>query len=200
MPPHEPSMSLLPQPLVLSQPLVGIRLSLEAVSDQAAEEALEQAAYERGRRDGQKEMNDQLMAQRRELIDLQNGVFESLKRAVPQVIRESEHALAALALEAAGKLVAGLPISGEMLEGVIKEALAQVEEATEFHVYLHPDDLHLLRQVDHRLLDLASHPPHLHFHASPECSRGGCLVRTRFGILDARRENKLEILKTAILS
>lgn len=188
------------QPLVMSQPLVGIHLALGEVSERARDEAREHAAYQRGRRDAQKDLDDQLMGQRRELIDLQNGVFESLKRAVPQVIRESEQTLAELALEAARKLVAGLPISGEMLERVIREALAQVEEATEFHVYLHPDDLHLLQQIDHKLIEPAAQPPHLHFHPTPDCSRGGCLVRTRFGVLDASRENKLDILKTAILA
>ena len=38
----------------------------------------EQAAYERGRRDGEKALSEQLLQQRGELLELQKGVLDSL--------------------------------------------------------------------------------------------------------------------------
>ena len=35
----------------------------------------------------------------------------------------------------------------------------------------------------------------LRFVHSPEATRGGCIVQTRFGVIDARRETKLEQLQ-----
>jgi len=35
--------------------------------------------------------------------------------------------------------------------------------------------------------------------ASSEVSRGGCLIQTRFGLVDARRETKLEQLQQTLL-
>ena len=137
-------------PLPLTRPLRGLRLG-GAEPAPSAETLLaerERAGYERGRTDGQRELNEQLMRQRAELLDLQNGVLESLRQAMPQVLRDCEQALAALALEVAQKLVAGLPVSGEMVEAALREALEQVEETTAYHIYLPAEDLALLQQMN----------------------------------------------------
>jgi|WetSurMetagenome_2_1015567.scaffolds.fasta_scaffold183785_2 flagellar assembly protein FliH len=160
----------------------------------------EAAAYERGRCEGEKALSEQLVRQRAELHAVEKGVLESLRQAVPQVVRDTEHALTALALEVAQRLVAGLPVSVEMIEGAIREALAQVEESTEFHLYLHPEDLEMLRRVDSALLHATGSSERMHFHPAPEVSRGGCLLKTRFGIIDAQRETKLELIKQAVLA
>lgn len=164
------------------------------------EDDREQAAYERGRLDGEKELNERLVGQRNELLELQQGVLKSLQQAVPQVMRDCEQALTALALEVAQKLVSGLPISAEMVEATVQEALGEVEETTDYHIHLHPQDLELLQQVNSNLL--ASHVSNarMHFHRAPEVTRGGCLVKTRFGVIDARRETKLELLQKSLLA
>ncbi|MEO0248927.1 MAG: FliH/SctL family protein, partial [candidate division WOR-3 bacterium] len=87
-----------------------------------------------------------------ELQALEQGVLQALRQAVPQVIRDTEHALTALALEAAQRLVAGLPVSAEMVEAAVREALAQAEASAELHLYLHPEDVELLRRADSALL------------------------------------------------
>jgi flagellar biosynthesis/type III secretory pathway protein FliH len=80
------------------------------------------AEYERGRREGEKALSEQLIRQRGELIELQNGVLTSLRKSIHDVTRECEGAMIALALEIAGKLVADLPISSEMVEAAVREA------------------------------------------------------------------------------
>jgi flagellar biosynthesis/type III secretory pathway protein FliH len=42
--------------------------------------------------------------------------------------------------------------------------------------------------------------PRMRFHRSPDISRGGCIVKTRFGIIDARREVKLAELEKTVLA
>jgi flagellar biosynthesis/type III secretory pathway protein FliH len=36
------------------------------------------------------------------------------------------------------------------------------------------------------------------FQPSPEVTPGGCLVQTRFGVIDARRETKLELIRQSL--
>ena len=67
----------------------------------------EQAAFERGLAEGEKRLGEQLLRQRTELLELQNGVLASLRDAVPRVVRQSEAALIQVALEVARKLVGG---------------------------------------------------------------------------------------------
>ena len=157
-----------------------------------------QASYERGRLEGERALGEQLVKQRAEVMELQTGVLASLRGAVPQVTRECERALVSLALEAAQKLVCGLPISAEMIEASIKEACAAVEDSADFTVQLHPEDLALLQRTNSPLLLPQGGEDRIHFHGSSQVSRGGCLVQTRFGVIDARRETRLELLQKAL--
>jgi flagellar biosynthesis/type III secretory pathway protein FliH len=36
------------------------------------------------------------------------------------------------------------------------------------------------------------------FQVSPQVTRGGCMIQTNFGIVDARRETKLAALKQSL--
>lgn len=158
----------------------------------------EQASYERGRRDGERTLSEQLVQQRNDMVQLQNGVLASLRNALPQLIQESETALIHLALESARKLVADLPISSEMIEAIIREALHNVEDTAEITIQLHQDDLALLRKHNSPVLNGIPETGPLKFIGSAEVSRGGCLVQTRFGLVDARRETKMEQLQQTL--
>ena len=186
--------------ITLIKPLRDVRacaLPVESDSDRRVH-AAEQAAYERGRLDGEKNLGEQMLQQRNELLELHQGVIESLRRAVPEVIQQTETTLMQIALECAKKIVAGIPISPELVEAVVREAVTQTKETAEVMVQLHPDDLALLRKNQSPILLGLSEAGPLKFIGSSEISRGGCLVQTRFGLLDARRETKIEPLRESI--
>lgn len=162
-----------------------------------SEEAL-RASYERGRRDAEQALSEQLLQQRTEVQELIRGALDSLRKAVPQVVRDSENAMIALSLSVAQKLVADLPISTSMIEAVVRDALAQIEGTAEFTVRLHPADLELLQKSDSPLLAAADGAKEFRFLSSPEVTRGGCLVQTHFGTVDARRETKFDLLQRTL--
>lgn len=165
---------------------------------EAADRQHEQATFERGVAEGEKRLSAQLLRQRAELLELQNGVLKSLQDAAVQVVQQSEAALVQLALEVAQKLVGDLPLSQEMVEAAIRSTLAQAEEATEFDIYLNGQDLALLQQCNSPVLLPGPSQKTMRFHASEEVTRGGCLVQTRFGTLDARRETKLALIQKSL--
>jgi flagellar assembly protein FliH len=183
-----------------NRPLRDVRLLLQAPAQEWQEHMREreQAACERGRRDGERALSEQLLQQRNEMVELQRGVVESLRRAVPQVIQEVEGAVVKLALEAAQKIVAGLPINPETVETVVREALRQAEDTADITIQLHPDDLALLRKHNSPVLDGTPETGPLRFVGSSEVTRGGCIVQTRFGLIDARRETKLDQLRQTL--
>lgn len=156
-------------------------------------------AFERGRLEGERSVSEQLVQQRQEMQALLNGVVLPLQQAVSQVVRDTETTVTELALEIARKLVADFPIEAGMVEAVVKDAMAQVEENAEFHVKIHPSDLDLLVKAESPLLN-SSATTRVHFQAAPEVSRGGCIVQTKFGVIDARRETKLDLLRTSLQS
>ena len=143
-------------------------------------------------------MSQQLFQQRAELHELMRGVLDSLRQAVPQVVRDTENAMIALSLTVAQKLVAGMPISAAMVEAAVRDALTQVEGTAQFTVRLHPADLELLQNSDSPLLAGGDGVKDFRFLCSPEVTRGGCLVQTHFGTVDARRETKFDLLQRTL--
>jgi flagellar assembly protein FliH len=194
-------MKKLAEPIPLKEPLRDVRWRTGALleSESIVAERL-QARYEQGLREGEKALREQLLAQRNELLELQQGVFHSMLHCLPQLQQDCEQDLIALALEVAQKIVAGLPISAEMIEAAVREALAHCEATQELTVLLHAEDLALLQRVNAPVLVTTLAGEKLRFQASPEVTRGGCLVQTRFGVLDARRETKFDLLKKSLQS
>ena len=158
----------------------------------------EAAAYQRGRSEGDQVCGEKLLQQRKEMDALQNGILKSLQQILPRVLQEAEPSLIQLALAAAQKLVAGLPVDLELVEAVVREALSQVEDTAEITVQLHPEDLALLHKHQSILLTAPAANGPVRFSSSPAATRGGCLVQTRFGVVDARRETKLEQLQISL--
>ena len=156
----------------------------------------EAAAYERGKREGERALAEKLLQQRSDLQALEQGVLKSLAQAVPKLVHECEGALTNLTLEIAQKLVAGLPVSAEMIQAVVHEALRDIEESSEYQIYLNPEDMELLERIESPLL--TQNTPALQFQRSMEVSRGGCIVKTRFGTIDARREIKMGALQKSL--
>jgi flagellar assembly protein FliH len=157
----------------------------------------EEESFERGRLQAERSLTIQIVSQRNEMVQLQDGVLKSLNDALARVVRETEGMLVELALATATRLVAGLPIEAGMVEAAMREALAQVEETATVQVLLHPEDLALLKSSGSEFVADAA-AGRLRLGASPEVTRGGCVVRTHFGDIDARRETKVEQMRKAL--
>jgi len=93
-----------------------------------------------------------------------------------------------------------MPIQPKVVEAVVREAVAKVEGSAEIAVHLHPDDLALLRKHQSPILQGLPETGLLKFVSSSEVTRGGCMVHTRFGLLDARRETKIEQVRQALFA
>lgn len=160
----------------------------------------EQEAYARGVADGERALSEQLVRQRAELRDVQERLFAQLEGAIPQVIRDCEQALIAIAWETARKVVNSVEITPAMVEAALDEALSSLRQTGRVRVQLHAEDLALLERVNSPVLLRELGGERIRMEASPEVGRGGCLVFTDFGTVDARREVKLELLRQSMES
>jgi flagellar assembly protein FliH len=145
-------------------------------------------------------LSEQLLKQRAEVHEIIQGLVVSLRQAVPQVVRDTETMVVSLALEVAQKLVSDLPVSVPMVEAAVRDALMQVEGTAQLTVRLHPADLELLQSAASPILAACNGSDEFRFLGSPEVTRGGCLVQTRFGTVDARRETKFDLIKRSVLA
>lgn len=188
--------------LKFNRPLHHLAAGDAAVEYRFTREAIEKLrdeSFVRGRQDGEERVGQQMIELRKEVAELQAGLLNTLCRTHKQVAEEAEQALVELALAVADKFVAGLPIDGEQVAAVVREAIGQFEESSEYDVQLHPEDLALLEHADDTAAHEFGNNEKFKLEASGEVTRGGCIVRTAFGSVDSRRETKLVMLKETLL-
>ncbi|MGZ8921561.1 MAG: FliH/SctL family protein [Limisphaerales bacterium] len=154
--------------------------------------------FREGYEAGQKALAEQLVEQRKQLIDIQTGLLRSIQAALPTVVAECEKSVVLLAIESARKVVESVPITAGMMESVVKKALSELQDTAEYEVLMHPEDLALLEQVSSGLL------PHgdiskVRFGIDSSVTRGGCLIKTRHGAITAIRERMFDKLEAAVL-
>lgn len=182
------------------RPLRRVRLCT-GDAQKAAETAMQEALAEKfreGYEAGQKALSEQLVDQRKQLIDIQNGLLRAIQAALPGVIAECEKSVVLLAIESARKVVSSIPITAEMMEAVVRKALSQLQDTAEYEVLLHPEDLALLQQISSGLLP-GPRESKVRFGIDASVTRGGCLIKTNHGAISAIRERMFDKLEAAVL-
>ncbi|MSR66489.1 MAG: hypothetical protein EXS24_03845 [Pedosphaera sp.] len=167
----------------------------------------ETAGYDRGRNEASKEYETRLHNMRMELDNTRrNGVTnllanleQTVQEQVTRKLKELETQLIALSTEAAIRLVNGAPISTQMLEAGVREALLNAEQQSGIVIYMNPEDIALLRDDHSAMLADSPHSRKIQFVADTKISRGGCLVETESGVIDGQRETRMELLKQTLI-
>lgn len=167
---------------------------LPAEEVQAQLAAADRAGFERGLIEGERRLSEQLLQQRTDLMELHNGTMSTLQAILPEVIARTEQGLIELAFEVASRVIAEIPVTRELVAAAVREALADISQGAPITVLLHPDDLALMD----RNTGSTEAASKITFASSPEVTRGGCLVHTPFGVVDTRRETKLERVAEAL--
>ena len=157
-----------------------------------------ESAWQEGFETGQKSMGEQILTQRNQLLEVQRGIFHSLSHALPQLVSQCENGLIKLAFESARRVVASLPITPELVEQVVREALRELQGINQYTLRLHPEDLALLQEIQSSTLPSPGQD-NIRVAADPAVHRGGCLIDTAFGTIDATREVKLRKLQDSLL-
>ncbi len=166
----------------------------------------EERGYSRGRDETVVEYEEKLQALRQELEETQHKTVgerldtleNNVQEQVQKRLRELEGELVEFAAEAAIRLVNDLPISTEILEASILDALKHCENDIEVSVHLNPADLKMLKESGSELLSDSPHQRRVRYLKDEEVSRGGCLVETRCGVIDGRRETREKLLMETV--
>jgi flagellar assembly protein FliH len=158
----------------------------------------EEAAYARGV-DATRGLADQQMVDMRaEIGRLSDGVFSKLEGLEATLLAQLREALPGLAVEIARRLLAGYEPPAEVVAKICAEALEGIfPERDNLELVLSPRDAALLQDLNPNWLQRF---PGLRIRPDPSLTAGDCLVRSRFGLTDARTETKLQALQNGLVS
>ncbi|HLI32490.1 MAG TPA: FliH/SctL family protein [Solirubrobacteraceae bacterium] len=160
------------------------RLDAEAIRDAAREEG-----YAAGHAEGARAGAAAAVAAAQALDEARIQLLGARERREADLTREAVE----LALALAEKILSGaLEIAPERVLDVVRSALRQIEERRALTILVHPDDLPLVSGALAQLSAAAGGIDHCELHAERRIRRGGAIVRTSEGELDASIETQLE--------
>ena len=111
----------------------------------------------------------------------------------------AEGDLRALAVRIAEKILGReLALDGNAVVDVAAEALRHVGEPRELVLRCSPDDLAALERGKPRLIERCRAAQALSFSPDDAIARGGCIIETELGVVDARLSTQLEAIERAL--
>jgi flagellar assembly protein FliH len=176
------------------------QVSLGPVTAEAIEKIQQQAfkeAYDEGLKSGYQEGLIKAGAELEQHIQTLKTVLNQLTEPFAQLDQEVEQQLTELAIAIARQLVRReIKTDPGQIVAIVREAVLALPSATKkTYVYLHPEDLELVKSK------LATSEPESHwrFMEDPTLSRGDCKVLTDSSSIDATVERRLASLAASLL-
>lgn len=155
-----------------------------------------QEAYRQGSDAARAAADHQLVEMRHEVEQLSHGILEKLNGVEAMLTAQVREALPSLAVELARRLLAGYEPPADVVARLCRDSLEQLfPEREGLELSLCARDAELLQSLNP---DWLQRYPGLRIRTDPTLAPGDCLVRSRFGLTDARQETKLASLQHSL--
>ena len=192
-------MAVFHQIISFDRPLVAVQCARDAALKHTAGElqAAHAAGYLEGGDAAHAFSNQQIVELRSELQALQSGLFQQLATAHESLADQVRTALPTLTVELGQRLLAGFVPPPELVEKLCREALDQLyPERDGLELVVGPRDAAALERL---VPSWRGHFTNLRITIDDTLNPGDCLVRSRFGVTDARASSKTEALRHELL-
>lgn len=175
------------------QQMVGMIAGMRPAVQEVAE-TLRSVGSEQGYQDGvlraQREVEKQLM----EVL----AALTAAQQERHRLALEHEPALAELAMRIARKVIgAHLEADPQLVQRIVAETVADLEPSTSLVVRVHPEELSIVEDGRRELERLVQGAGEISIVADDTVDRGGVILVSPVGEVDARIATKLSVLQTA---
>jgi flagellar biosynthesis/type III secretory pathway protein FliH len=124
---------------------------------------------------------------------------DNFAKQAREVRRAADHVATELALAIAAKLLDREVSNAAATKALIAQALTQISSRERLTIRLNPADAELLREARGKpLTERAVLPEDATLVADPSLKRGGCIIESSAGSLDARIETQLALVARAL--
>ena len=159
-------------------------------------EAIEQAfkiGYSEGKKEGAQSQNDKV----RQTLDSLHSALSELDKIKKEIYITAEHELTTLALAIARKvLVTELSDkNNRTVLKVVEEALNKTVSHDNIKIRVNPAEIDIIKDAMPQFLHLVDNIEAVTIKEDKAISKGGCMIDTSLGNIDARIENRLQIIE-----
>jgi len=186
--------------VVFDRPLLGATAMARSRTRLCTEADLA-AQREDARREGADETrrfaDSQMVEMRSEVQQLSEGLFDALRQAEGRLTEQVQAALPSLTVEIGRRLLSGWEPPPEVVEKICRDALDELfPETAGLELAISARDAELLARICPAWV---AEFPGLKITSDPALRAGDCLVRSRFGVVDARSGTRLRSLQESML-
>lgn len=146
-------------------------------------EQLKENAFKEGYEEGFEQWAEHLAKFEKQLEDLR---------------QEMQKAIIPIALKTAKKMVGReIELSEETIVDIVASNLKAVAQHKRITIYVNKKELDILEKNKPRLRELFEHVESLSIRPRDDVSRGGCIIETEVGIVNAQMEHRWHVLEKA---
>jgi flagellar biosynthesis/type III secretory pathway protein FliH len=157
---------------------------------------IQQDAYGKGYAEGLKFHNKDVAA----ALEALTAMTKSIPQIKKDILEKGENQMVKLAMAIAEKILnQEVATRKEIILEVLKGALKNIAETEGMKIRLNPQDFRYMMEVKKDFLQSFDGIRNVVFEEDSSIKRGGAVVETMFGEVDARLESQLKEIKTALL-
>lgn len=178
------------------------RREAEAIVKQAKarKEAIEMEAYNQGMAKGQEEGRKIVTKKLEPLFDtLKHAIDELAEMRLSILDNHHKQVLEMIFLITEKILHRSIQLSPDILMDTVRAASRHLMETDEIHLRLHPSDFEYIREIETILSKKLSGKKVFHIVEDSTLERGGVVIETEFGEIDAAIRSQIERVREAVL-
>jgi type III secretion protein L len=163
-------------------------------AQQEAEEIVRRAkeAMDKERQDGFQAGYQEGLAQVTELLVRARADYD-------QSLRNSQQDMLNLAFRIAEKIIGKkVEMDQQVILDIVKQALQTVRQSKQVTIRVHPDDARLMRENEEVMMETLGHGRIIDIVDDAKIARGGCIIESEFGTVEAQLQTQLDRLKKVL--
>ena len=158
-------------------------------------------AYEKGLSDGIRQGRDLQKNEALDTLRAMTGIVSEVSELKKEILQNAEREILQLALAVAEKVLhLEVTTNREVIQSVLKEAIKKIVDRENMKIRVHPQDFHYMMEIKSDFLQHFDGIKNIVFEEDESVRRGGAIIETLFGEVDARLDQQYNEIKTVMVS
>ncbi|MCE5262133.1 MAG: hypothetical protein LLG97_01225 [Deltaproteobacteria bacterium] len=161
--------------------------------------AAEQESYEKGLSDGIRKGRDLERRETQQAVQAMSKIVKEMSVLKKSTLENLEGEILQLALAVAEKVIhLEAATNREVIRGVLREAIKNVGDRENMKIRVHPQDFHFMMEIKSDFLQSFDGVRNVTFAEDESIQRGGAIIETLCGEVDARLDQQCNEIKAAM--
>lgn len=157
--------------------------------------------YEKGLSDGIRQGRDLQKNEALDTLRAMTGIVSEVSELKKEILQNAEREILQLALAVAEKVLhLEVTTNREVIQSVLKEAIKKIVDRENMKIRVHPQDFHYMMEIKSDFLQHFDGIKNIVFEEDESVRRGGAIIETLFGEVDARLDQQYNEIKTVMVS